>query len=396
MACQPGTVTPLESWITPAEHQRGGYADTVREIGHQPATWEQTADDAIARAGELRSFLLRDDQASPRSIVLTGSGSSLYVADCLAPSLQARLRVVARSVPAAMLLTDVQGCLEASEPALLVSFARSGDSPESTAVLDLVLERFPACRHLTITCNRSGRLATAYADDPRVMTIVLDPRTNDRSLVMTSSFTNMLVAGQLLGSLDDIGGYARSVERLAMIARDLLAHHTGELARIARLPFRSACFLGTGARLGAAREGALKMLEMSAGEVGTLAETPLGLRHGPMAAVRDDTLVVVGIPASPLARGYAIDVLHEIRLKRPYARLALVGDMVPDGLTTDGDAVIGLPSLADVDECGAAVIDVVVGQILALFRCLAGGLRPDGPSPDGTISRVVPEFRIYR
>jgi tagatose-6-phosphate ketose/aldose isomerase len=213
---------------------------------------------------------------------------------------------------------------------------------------------------------------------------------------MTSSFTNMLVAGQLLGRLDDIGGYSRSVERLAMIARDLLARHAGELARIARVPFRSACFLGTGSRLGAAREEALKMLEMSGGEVGTLAETPLGLRHGPMAAVRDDTLVVAGIPASPLARGYAIDVLHEIRRKRPDARMAVVSDIVPDGLTRDGDAAISLPGLAEVDDGAAAVIDAVVGQILALFRCLAGGLRPDGPSPDGIINRVVPEFRIYR
>jgi tagatose-6-phosphate ketose/aldose isomerase len=396
MACQLRTVTPLESWITPAERERGGYADTVREIGHQPSTWEQTRADVIARADALRSLLLRDDQASPRSIVLTGSGSSLYVAECLAPSLQARLGVVARPVAAAMLLTDIHGCIKADDHALVVSFARSGDSPESTAVLDLVLERFPTCRHLTITCNRFGRLATAYVGDPRVMTIVLDPRTNDRSLVMTSSFTNMLVAGQLLGSLDDLAGYEQSVERLAMIARDLLAHPAGELARIARLPFRSVCFLGTGSRLGAAREGALKMLEMSGGEVGTLAETPLGLRHGPMAAVRDDTLVVAGIPASPLARGYAIDVLHEIRRKRPGARMAVVSDTLPGGLMSDGDAAIVLPGLTGVDDGAAAVIDAVVGQILALFRCLAGGLRPDGPSPDGIINRVVPEFRIYR
>lgn len=382
--------------MTEEERARPGHADTVQEISQQPDTWEQTADDLARRAPELAAFLRRDDGALSRPIVLTGSGSSLYVADCLAPTLQTRLGVVVRSIPAAMLLTDIAGCLNADDPSIVVSFARSGDSPESTAALDLVLQRSPACRHLTITCNAEGRLATAYAGNPRVLTIVLDPRTNDRSLVMTSSFTNMLVAGLVLGNLDDSVAYRRSVTIAAAVARDLIARYASDLARVARLPFRSACFLGTGARLGAAREAALKMLEMSGGDLGTIAETPLGLRHGPMAAVRDDTLVVAGIPSSPLARGYAIDVLHEIRRKRPPTRMAVLGSAMPEHLLADGDAALVLPRLSELDDGVAAVIDVVAGQILGLFRCLSAGLRPDGPSPDGIINRVVPEFRIYR
>jgi tagatose-6-phosphate ketose/aldose isomerase len=382
--------------MTPEERGRAGYADTVREIAQQPATWEQTARDVIDRARSLAAFRLREDGVSPRPIVLTGSGSSLYVAECLAPTLQARLGVVVRPFPAAMLLTDVEGCIDTADAPLVVSFARSGDSPESTAVLDLLLERFPLCRHLTITCNATGRLATAYTHDPRVMTVVLDPRTNDRSLVMTSSFTNMIVAGQVLGSLEDTAGYQGSIASLATLVRQLLAAYTGDLARVARLPFRSACFLGTGPRLGAARECALKMLEMSGGETGTIAETPLGLRHGPLAAVRDDSLVVAGIPGSALARGYAVDVLREIRQKRPGARMVIVGAAMPADLIADGDAAVLLPELRAIDDGGAAIVDTIVGQVLALFRCLAAGLHPDGPSPDGIINRVVPEFRIYR
>jgi tagatose-6-phosphate ketose/aldose isomerase len=381
--------------MTPDERARSGSADTVREIGQQPATWEQTAGDMSHRSAPLAAFL-RENGAARNPIVLTGSGSSLYVAECLAPSLQARLGVVVRPIPAAMLLTDLDGCINPGDAPLVVSFARSGDSPESTAVLDLLLEKFPQCRHLTITCNAAGKLAVAYAHDPRVMTVVLDPRTNDRSLVMTSSFTNMIVAGQVLGYLADTSAYQRSVALLATLVRKLLAGSTGDLARVARLPFRSACFLGTGPRLGAARECALKMLEMSGGETGTIAETPLGLRHGPMAAVRDDTLVVAGIPSSPLARGYAVDVLREIRQKRPGARMVIVGDVMPADLIADGDVAVLLPELQAIDDGGAAVVDTIVGQVLALFRCLAAGLRPDGPSPDGIINRVVPEFRIYR
>jgi tagatose-6-phosphate ketose/aldose isomerase len=380
--------------MTAEERGRGGYADTLREIAQQPDTWDTTAADVSSRVRDLGTFL-RHDRGARRSIVLTGSGSSLYVAECLAPTLQARLGVAVRAIPAAMLLTDAEGCMD-DGAALVVSFARSGDSPESTAVLDLLLARFPLVRHLTITCNAAGRLAAAAAHDPRVMTVVLDPRTNDRSLVMTSSFTNMIVAGQLIGWEEDTARYRQSVASLAAIVRTLLDRHAGDLARAARLPFRSACFLGTGPRFGAARECALKMLEMSGGETGTIAETPLGLRHGPMAAVRDDTLIVAGIPASLLARGYALDVLREIRRKRPGAPMVILGETMPADLMAAGDVAVALPELAQIDDGLAAIADAVVGQVLALFRCLAAGLRPDGPSPDGIISRVVPEFRIYR
>jgi tagatose-6-phosphate ketose/aldose isomerase len=396
MTCQSRTAGRLEAWMTADERARGGYADTLREIAQQPDTWESTAAAISARGRDLAAFLRHDDRTARRPLVLTGSGSSLYVAECLAPALQARLGVAVRAIPAALLLTDVEGCIDASAETLVVSFARSGDSPESTAVLDLLLERFPRLRHLTITCNAAGRLAAASADNPRAMTVVLDPRTNDRSLVMTSSFTNMLVAGQLIGGVTDAAAYRQSVASLAAIVRTLLDRHGADLARAARLPFRSACFLGTGPRFGAARECALKMLEMSGGETGTIAETPLGLRHGPMAAVRDDTLIVAGIPVSPLARGYAVDVLSEIRRKRPGAPMVILGEAMPPDLMTVGDVALTLPELARIDDGLAAIADVVVGQLLALFRCLAAGLRPDGPSPEGIISRVVPEFRIYR
>jgi tagatose-6-phosphate ketose/aldose isomerase len=388
---------PWDSLLRRADDGRSlGHADTVREICQQPLTWEQTADEMLANAAALDAFLHDDTRAGWRPMILTGSGSSLHVAECLALRLQTDRGVDVRAVPAALLLTHADGCLPRSGSPVVVSFARSGDSPESAAVLDLLLDRYPACRHLAITCNAGGRLATGYVNDARVLTIVLDARTNDRSLVMTSSFTNMAIAGQALGLAADGEAYRRRVGALAMLARDVIARHAVDLARIARLPFASACFLGTGARLGAARESALKMLEMSSGGVRTIAETPLGLRHGPMAAVRDDTLVVAGLPSSALARGYAVDVLREIAHKRPTGRKVIVGAAIPPDLIADGDAALDLPALMEVDDEDVAVLDVVVGQILALFRCLAAGLRPDAPSPDGMINRVVPDFPIYR
>ena len=59
------------------------------------------------------------------------------------------------------------------------------------------------------------------------------------------------------------------------------------------------------------------MLEMNAGEVWTLAESYLGLRHGPMSAIRPDTLVVAFLSSDPLVRAYERDLLARARPQGP-------------------------------------------------------------------------------
>lgn len=396
---QLAAVPPWDSLLAAAadERARRGYGHTLREILQQPLLWEGSAERIFARTGELQPFIRRDGESSVRPIVLTGSGSSEYVGHCVAPILQARLGAIARAVPAALFLTHADSSVTAADPPLVVSFARSGESPESIAAVELLLDEHPGCRHLAITCNAAGRLAAGYASDSRVMAIVLDPRTHDRSLVMTSSFTNMAVAGQALAALG--GGEAAfraRVRQLAALGREVLLGAAADLAEAAARPFRAACFLGAGAQFGAARESALKVLEMSGGAVSTLVETPLGLRHGPMAALRDDTLVVAALPASRRARGYALDVLREIDRKRIAAARVVIGDAFPGDLLGGTDVGVAIAGYNDLDEGLAAVLDVLVGQILAFFRCMAGGLRPDSPSPDGVINRVVAPFPLYR
>ena len=167
------------------------------------------------------------------------------------------------------------------------------------------------------------------------------------------------------------------------------------LASLAQRPFTSAIFLGSGGRFGAAREAALKMLEMTAGSVHTMAETFLGLRHGPMSAVHDDTLVVCFLSTEPVARAYELDLIRELNQKSLGAHL-IVGESLPDDLVRPADAAIECAGLSAAGDDLAAVTDVVVGQLLALFRCLALGLRPDAPSHNNVINRVVTEFTIHR
>jgi tagatose-6-phosphate ketose/aldose isomerase len=379
----------------PAEQIQQGYAHTAREIAQQPDTWLETARAAVASRATLRE-LLRAADVRPGGaglILLTGSGSSLYVAECAAMAVQQALQTPVRAVSSGQMLTHLDGCLPPDRPGLCISLARSGDSPESAAVVDQVLASRPTVQHLMITCNGAGRLATRYAGRSGVVRLILDDRTCDRSLVMTSSFTNMVLAAHVLASLDDPASYLAQVDQIATVAQSLL-DRSSILATAARGAFRSAVFLGSGSRLGAAREAALKMLEMTAGRVAASADTFLGLRHGPMSGVHDDTLVVCFLASDPITRSYELDLIRELNRKHLGARL-IVGDHVPADVVRPEDAVVELRGLARVGDDLATLTDAMVGQLLALFRCLALGLRPDAPSTANVINRVVEDFALY-
>lgn len=382
---------PLGALLAPSrdEQLRRGYGHTLREIAQQPVTWIETA-----ASMQDHGVALRESVAGATAVVFTGSGSSVYAAECVAPCLQRGLGVPVSAVPAGLILTHPHTCLPPAGAFLLVSLARSGNSPESRAVVDQLLEARPEARHLFITCNRDGALATSYRGRPGVRTVVLDEKTDDRSLVMTSSFTNLVLAGRALAG--DPAACGRRARGLAAAAARLLREEGGGLAELARSAFGSVVYLGSGCRLGAAREAALKMLEMNAGEIWTLAESYLGLRHGPMSGIRADTLVAAFLSSDPLVRAYEIDLLRELDKKALGARRVILGAGVPDELRTMQALVLDCgEGLAHADE-DLVLLDALVGQLVAFFRCLDAGCRPDSPSVDGVISRVVSGFEIHR
>ena len=381
---------------TEDERTKGGYGQTIEEIVQQPVTWLDTAARAVDQRSALQTLLGRDRyETGIRSLMLTGSGSSLYAGECVAPALQSELDLPVRAIAGGDLLTHPRAAVLPGRPSLLVSIARSGNSPESAAAVENLLQAETDCRHLFVTCNKQGRLAVGYREDPRTQALILHERTNDRSLVMTSSFTNMVLAARSLGFLDRPSLYQETVHRLRGIAGHLMIRYAQPLAAAARDDYGFALYLASGCRFGAAREASLKMMEMSAGRTRTMVETYLGLRHGPMAAIHDDTLIVCFLSGDALARAYEIDLIHELNRKSLGRRKVIVGEEIPDELLRDGDVAVECPGMKQAGDDNVAVIDVLAGQLLALYHCLAIGLRPDSPSPEGVISRVVGDFQIH-
>lgn len=374
---------------SPEQQQRAGYFYTLSEIAQQPSTWINTAK-KMSSSEWLDGWL-----AGVQSLIFTGSGSSAFAGECVCAPLRRELGIVVEAVGGGTLLTYGSDALPPLRPALIVSLGRSGDSPESVGAVSRLLRSDPDIRHLIITCNRRGALSLNFRDHPKVQLITLDDATNDRSLVMTSSFTNLTLAARFLGQVKETEQYRAVCEKLSQTAEQLLRNYLGQAAAFAQRGFRRAVFLGSGARLGAARESALKILEMTAGAVTTMSDSYLGLRHGPMSFIDSCTLIVGFLSSDPVLRAYESDLLRELDQKDLGLGKVIVGHNVPPDVIRGRDVALECPNLDGIADDDTPVVHVIVGQLLAFFRCLKEGLQPDSPSKDGVITRVVPGFKLH-
>jgi len=392
---------PLHSLVElpDAEKELRGLVHTPREILQQPHTWGSTFRICASLEAELRTFLrqagIGRGSASP-VVHLVGAGTSDYAGRALAPLLRRTWGCEVWAIPSTTLLTEFEDFHHAGKWYLWISFSRSGESPEGVALLERALENNGQIRHLVITCNAEGRMARLCAQhSERALALVLDDAVNDRGLAMTSSFTNMLLAGQCIGQVDDLASFGEVVGKMEEWGTSFLALAAEAAAEMTKLGCARACFVGSGALRGVADECALKVVELTAGKVTTLAETPLGLRHGPLSSVDHQTALVAFVSSDARRRGYELDLLREIdRKKLGRVRLAVTAG---DGADTAGLVDYSLPLGCGMDFCDEhrPVLDVMLGQLLGLFASLRCGLKPDRPSPNGAITRVVQPIKLY-
>lgn len=393
---------PLQTLLELPEHERSerGLEHTPREIWQQPETWSTTFAVCAARRNELRDALRRagigrGSTASP-SVYLVGAGTSDYSGRALAPMLRRLWSCDVWPIPSTTLLTEFEEFHAPGRDYLWISFSRSGESPEGVALLDRALGRHREIHHLVITCNAQGPMAKLCAQNPdRALALVLDDAVNDRGLAMTSSFSNMLLAGQCVAHLDDLDQFGDVVSQMSEYGRLFLPVAAEAAAEVTTLGCTRGCFVGSGPLRAVADECALKVVELSAGKVTTLAETPLGLRHGPMSSVDAQSIFVGFLSSEPRRRGYELDLLREIDRKR----LGRVRLAVTTGDGADAaqlvDYCLPLGSKPDFSDQYRPILDVMLGQLLGLFTSMRCGLKPDQPSPNGAITRVVQPIKLY-
>jgi tagatose-6-phosphate ketose/aldose isomerase len=370
-----------------AHLDKAGAGLTAREIAQQPAVWPQidtlVADHRAALDAFLAPLLARADVR----IVLTGAGTSAFIGECLTPAMLG-MGWRAEAVPTTDLVSGPQQFLQPAVPTLLVSFARSGSSPESLAAVTLADQLVGEVYHLVITCNADGELYRMAQNRSNAFAILLPDATHDRGFAMTTSFTSMLLAASLAFRLLAPGATAAP----SAAASELLASALPLLQALVARRFKRVVYLGSNELRGLAREASLKLLELTDGQVVALFDSPLGFRHGPKTIVDSDTLVVVLLSNDPHARRYDLDLLRELRNDgRAGQVLALSGQAAPEL----GDAVLALQAAERAAELALALPYILFCQSFALLQSLALGLRPDTPSVSGTVNRVVRGVTIY-
>ncbi len=378
--------------LSAAQVRAAGAEWTAREIAQQPMVWPQIARQ-IGADGGLQAYLAPLLGSGATRLVLTGAGTSAYIGKCLAPALSKAGRQ-AEAIATTDIVAGPQGALAPQRPTLMVHFARSGNSPESVAALELAERQIEHCHHLIVTCNGAGELSRCARDLRHAYSIVLPEACNDQGFAMTSSFTGMLLAAALaLGAMRAEQG---RTEAIAALGVEILTTHVPLAASLVRAQFERVVFVGSNELKGLALESALKMLELTDGRVVSIGESPLGFRHGPKTIVNGSTLVVAFLSNDPYTRQYDLDLLQELRSDAVAGRVVALTVRAHEPQTADTIALGGggrAPrSLSDLE---LSLPYVAFAQTLALLRSISLGLSPDVPNAAGTVNRVVQGVSIH-
>lgn len=373
-----------------SELERLGGLWTAREIAQQPAMLLETQALLMARRAEIEAFL-QPLLASPAlRVILTGAGTSAFIGECLAPVLSTRLGRRVQAIPTTDLVCAPHLYFEADTPTVLVSFGRSGNSPESVAAVELADRLVTNLHHLVITCNAEGALAT-YAQGARGLTVQLPEATHDRSFAMTSSFSCMTYAA--LAVFSDIAAMDRRVEAIARATEGVINDYTAVMRAAAAEGYERVVYLGSHIFQGLARESGLKLLELTNGAQVTMFDSPLGFRHGPKTIVNNRTLIVVFFSNNAYTRSYDIDLLDELRRDNDAARVIAIS--AQDGVGLSKSDEVSIKGLETADDAELLFPYIIAPQIFAFFASLRLGLTPDQPNTSGRVNRVVQGVRIH-
>ena len=370
---------------------RAGALWTAREIAQQPSSWLRTEGLVREHAATVAAFLGPLLARTDLRIILTGAGSSAFIGECLAPLLLRRLGRRVEAIATTDLLSGPMQYLQPDVPTLLVSFGRSGSSPESVAVVELAEQLVRECHQLVFTCNEQGTLYQRCRERRNSLALLLPPETHDQSFAMTSSFTAMMLAASLV--FQGAKGEAEDVARISRATNVLLEQHNSTLRHLAAENYSRVVYLGSNGFKALAREAALKLLELTDGRVVAAFDSPLGFRHGPKTIVTGDTLLFVFVSNHPYTRGYDLDLLRELRSDGRAGRVIAITAQAHDGVT-QGE-YLHVPQLTGVADGELFYPYIVCAQLYAFHRSLSVGNTPDQPSNSGTVSRVVRGVTIH-
>ncbi|WP_336855690.1 SIS domain-containing protein [Pseudescherichia vulneris] len=365
---------------------------TEKEIRQQPASWLRSLNHIANIRPAIDDFLAPLLDKNDLRIVLTGAGTSAFIGDIIAPWLSKQTGKNVSAVPTTDLVTNPMDYFSPAHPLLLVSFARSGNSPESVAAVELANQFVPACYHLSITCNEAGSLYQNALNGENTFALLMPAETHDRGFAMTSSITTMMVSCLALFApkMINVKTFRDVADRCQAILASLGDFSDGVFGNA---PWKRVVYLGSGGLQGVARESALKVLELTAGQLAAFYDSPTGFRHGPKSLVDNKTLVIVFVSSHPYTRQYDLDLIAELRRDRQAMQVVAIASE-SDAVIEAGPYIL-LPAARAFLDIELAFCFLIYAQVFALTQSIRSGNTPDTPSASGTVNRVVQGVVIH-
>ncbi|WP_215226303.1 SIS domain-containing protein [Echinicola shivajiensis] len=374
--------------------EKKGAFHTAKEIAGQPELWSQVYEQVDQMKEKIQAFVDPIFEKGNARIILTGAGSSAFIGESAQGIVQQKTGVLTQAIATTDLVTHPELFFMADIPTILVSFARSGNSPESVEAVRLADKFCNQIYHLIITCNAEGQLA-AYANEceGNCLAIVLPEAANDNSLAMTGSFTSMLLTVLMVAGIKELDKLKPAFDNAVATANHILHNQLEDFEALAQRDFKRVIFLGSGSLLGVSRECHLKLQELTDGQVVCKHDSFLGFRHGPRAVANEDSLVVYLFAKDAHVAKYENDLALSIgQDKRAIKTVCFGGEN-----TEEYNSILNIPVEGNAEDAVFNVLPAtMVGQLLGFYKCLQLGLQPDNPSVSGAISRVVQGVIIYK
>ncbi len=369
---------------------------TISEIYQQPATWIKTCAQIKEMKTELQDFINNVIQCEDYDVILTGAGTSEFVGNALFPCLSRKLGHKVKSYGTTDLVATPEAYLSRTKPTLLISFGRSGNSPESIGAVDVAETVCENVYHLFVTCNKDGALSKRAASTSKCLAINLTKETHDQSFAMTSSFTNMYLATLLCFHLDDLDQIIDVITKVSRQGQKFLDKYYEQVINIVdEYDFNRIVYLGSNCLKGFSQESALKMLELTAGGVVTMFDTPLGFRHGPKSIINDDTLTVIYLSDDAYTRVYEVDLIKEMSAQRKGNKIVAVMSKLDQDIEKLVDYTISFDFDEKLDNGFLGLAYIEFAQTLAVLKSLSMHITPDNPCPTGEVNRVVKGVTLY-
>ena len=372
--------------------------NTAKEILQQPKLWKETLENFKKTKNNLEEYLKKIGLNEEFQVIFTGAGTSEYIGNILELFLKKNSNLEFKSIGTTEILNNPSNYLKKNRKILLVSFARSGDSPESVGVVNLMNENIKDIYHLFITCNKEGALAKILEENKKAFLLLMPEKSNDKSFAMTSSFSCMLLSG-ILAFSSNIEKKYEEIEKIIELASKELNRKYEKIKKLAEEDHKRIVILGSGILSGLGQELALKIMELSAGKVVAVNNTTLGFRHGPKSIINEKTIIFNLINERKYAKKYDEDLLEEMKLDEKANKIVVYCINKNEKIEKNADELIFIEkndnNILD-NQLASLFIYLVYGQMYAFFKSQYLGNTTDNPFPTGEVNRVVKKFKIYK